>query len=51
MIKIIEKLETIFTLQVNIEMQHIVFFNLKFNVPNKAPVVFHNSSNNDYHLP
>ena len=25
-------------------------FNLKFNVPNEIPVVFHNSSNHDYNL-
>ena len=36
-------------MQVNIEAQHIVF-NLKFNVPNEIPVVFHNGSNYDYHF-
>ena len=25
-------------------------FNLKFNVPNEIPVVFHNGSNYDYHF-
>ena len=25
-------------------------WNLKFNVPNEIPVVFHNSSNYDYHF-
>ena len=44
-IKTIKKLETIFILQVNIEMQHL---NLKFNAPNEISVVFHKSSNYDY---
>ena len=30
-------------------MQTIVFiYNLKFNMPNEIPVVFHNGSNHDY---
>ena len=33
---------------VNIEMQHIVFRNLSFNVPNNILVVFRNDSNYDH---
>ena len=36
-VKIIGKLEIIVIIQANIEMQH----NLRFNVPNKIPVIFH----------
>ena len=49
----IEKLETIAILQVKAEVQHIVYAiicNLRFNVPNKVSVVFHNGSNYDSHL-
>ena len=28
----------------------IIFFNLKFTLPNEIPVVFHNSSIYDYHF-
>ena len=44
-IKIIEKLETVAILQEN--TAHSIC-NLKFNVPNKISVVFHNGSNYDY---
>ena len=50
MIKVIEKLETIAILQVNIEKQHIVHVLIRFNVPNKIPVVFHNGSIYEYHF-
>ena len=45
MINIIEKLGTIVIFQVNKEAHSIC--NLKFNVPDEIPVVFHNGSNND----
>ena len=48
--KTIEKKESIVILQVNIEVQHIVYVILRFNVPNEIPVVFHNGSNYDYHF-
>ena len=47
MIKTIEKLGTIDILQVNIGAAHCIC-NLKFNVPNEIPVVFHICSNYDY---
>ena len=37
-------------MQVNIEGQHKVFVNSKFNVPNEISVVFDNGSNYDYHF-
>ena len=50
MIEIMQKLKTIVILQVNTKTQHAVLCNLKFNVPNEIPVVFHNGSNYDYHF-
>ena len=49
-IKVIEKSEIIIVMQVNIEGQHKVFANSKFNVPNEISVVFDNGSNYDYHF-
>ena len=45
--KLIQKLETIAILQVNTEVQHIVFVTEDFNLPNEIPVVFHNRSSYD----
>ena len=40
-IKIIIKLKTIPIIQVNTEVLHITC-NLKYNIPNEIPVIFHN---------
>ena len=48
-IKDIVKLEIIVIIQGNIEELHIVY-NIKYSVPKKIPVVFHNGSNYDYHF-
>ena len=45
-----QKLKTIVILQLNTKTQHTVLCNLKFNVPNEIPVVFHKGSNYDYHF-
>ena len=49
MMKTIETLGNIVILQVNIEVQHSIC-NLKSNLPNEIPVVFHNGLNYDYHF-
>ena len=50
MMKIIKKLGDIVILQVNIDVQHIVYLILTFNMSNEIPVVFHNGENYDYNL-
>ena len=35
-------------LELNIEVQHILFSNLNFKLPIEIPVVFHNGSHCDY---
>ena len=47
---IIEKLEIIAFLQVNTAVQHTVFVHLKFNLPSEIPILFHSSSNYDFHF-
>ena len=53
-IKITEMLGNIAVILLNIEIieinARIIFFNLRFTVSNEIPVVFHNSSNYDYHF-
>ena len=44
---VIKKLETISMLQVNVENS---IGCLRFNVPTEIHVVFHNTSNDDYHF-
>ena len=46
-IKNIVKLETVLIIQENIGATHSIF-NLKYSVPEKIPIAFHNGSNCDY---
>ena len=49
-IKNIVKFEIILIIQENIEVIHISYVILKYNVPKKTPIVFHNGPNYDYYF-
>ena len=50
MIKIMKKLDIIVIFRGKYRGAAHSIYNLRFNVPNKIPVVFHNGSNYDYHF-